>query len=98
MKRAIAVAAACAAVLTAGGAMASAEERWELLLGGTAVGTETVEQSGAGFTGAGSFTFQGTKIETSYQGGSRLDNPKGTHRPTGSVGTIVVKTVELMVI
>ncbi len=67
MKRVIAVAAACAAVLSTGAAPASAEERWEFLLGGAVVGSEIVEESGAGFSGAGSFTFQGTKIETSYR-------------------------------
>ncbi len=67
MKRMIAMAAAWAAVLAAGSTTASAEERWEFLLGGTAVGTETIEESATGFAGAGSFTFQGAKIEISYQ-------------------------------
>jgi dienelactone hydrolase len=67
MRRMIAMAAAWAAVLAAGGTAASAEERWEFLLGGASVGTETIEESGTGFAGAGSFTFQGAKIETSYQ-------------------------------
>ena len=67
MKRSIALAAVCAAVLSAAGTPAGAEERWEFLLGGAVVGSETVEESGPGFSAAGSFTFQGAKIETSYR-------------------------------
>ena len=67
MKRVIALAAACAAVFSAAGTPAGAEERWEFLLGGAVVGSETVEESGPGFSAAGSFTFQGAKIETSYR-------------------------------
>jgi hypothetical protein len=62
MRRWIVVAAACAAV-----AAASAEERWEFLLGGQLAGSEVVEESAAGFSGTGSFTFQGAKVETSYR-------------------------------
>lgn len=67
MKRMIAMAAAWAAVLAAGSAAVSAEERWDFLLGGAMVGSETITESGTGFAGAGSFTFQGAKIETAYQ-------------------------------
>jgi len=56
------VAAACAA-----GASAAAEERWEFVLAGQLAGSETVIESVDGFAGTGSFTYQGTKIETSYR-------------------------------
>jgi alpha-beta hydrolase superfamily lysophospholipase len=62
MRRLIVVAAACAAVVSA-----AAEERWEFLLAGQLAGSETVEESAAGFSGTGSFTYQGVKIETTYQ-------------------------------
>jgi alpha-beta hydrolase superfamily lysophospholipase len=55
------MAAACASVVTA-----SAEERWEFLLGGELAGSDTVEESAAGFSGTGSFSFQGAQIETAY--------------------------------
>jgi alpha-beta hydrolase superfamily lysophospholipase len=66
MKRVIALAAACAAAFSAGVA-GGAEERWEFVLGGAVAGSETVEESAQGFSGAGAFTFQGTKIESSYR-------------------------------
>lgn len=62
MKRWIVGVAACAAV-----ASAAAEERWEFVLAGQVAGSETVVESADGFAGTGSFTFQGTKIETSYR-------------------------------
>ena len=61
MRRWIAVAAACAAV-----ASAAAEERWEFFLGGELAGSEVVEESAGGFSGTGSFSFQGARIETAY--------------------------------
>ncbi|OHD74061.1 MAG: hypothetical protein A2177_08645 [Spirochaetes bacterium RBG_13_68_11] len=61
MRRWIAMAAACASVVTA-----SAEERWEFLLGGELAGSETVEESATGFSGTGSFSFQGARIEATY--------------------------------
>lgn len=62
MKRWIAMAATCVVVSSA-----PAEERWEFLLGGSLAGSEIVEASAAGFTGTGSFLFQGAKIETAYR-------------------------------
>ena len=61
MRRWIAAAAACAAVVSA-----AAEERWEFLLGGELAGSEVVEESAGGFSGRGSFSFQGARIETAY--------------------------------
>jgi len=61
MRRWAAVAAACAAIVSA-----AAEERWEFLLGGEVAGSEIVEETAGGFSGIGSFSFQGARIETAY--------------------------------
>ena len=62
MKGWIALTLACVAL-----SPAAAGEQWEFLLGGTGLGSETVEESPAGFAGDAGFTYQGTKIETVYR-------------------------------
>jgi len=57
----------CASMLAAGSGTAATIERWELLIGGAVAGSETVTAEADGLAGAGGFTFQGARIETTWR-------------------------------
>ena len=63
----IRMAVACVVMLAVGPGTAAADEHWELLIGGAVAGSESVTEEADGLSGAGGFTFQGTRITTTWR-------------------------------